>query len=85
MNLLEVLILINSGLSSNDKSSLLIYHSCDQSVPAGAIPYGTGFPKLPWYCPLCKKSVDNYAELSFDITVETLDLEVGAIVQENKD
>jgi len=68
-----LLILTNLGLSNNTKSSLLIYHNCDQSVPAGAIPYGTGFPKLPWHCPLCEKSVDNYAELSFDIMVKALD------------
>lgn len=46
---------------------LLIYHNCEPDVPAGAIPYGTGFPDLPWTCPHCKSIVENYDELSFDL------------------
>ena len=55
------------------KSSLLIYHNCDPEVPAGAIPYGIGFPKLPWHCPLCEKNVENYDELSFDVMFTALE------------
>jgi len=61
------------GLSEHTKSSLLIYHNCDKSVPAGAIPYGTGFPKLPWHCSLCEEDVEDYSELSFDVMVTALE------------
>ncbi|MEA5553803.1 hypothetical protein VB713_22965 [Anabaena cylindrica UHCC 0172] len=46
---------------------LLIYHNCEPDVPAGAIPFGQGFPNLPWFCPLCEKSVHDYNELSYDL------------------
>ncbi|MEH1813192.1 MAG: hypothetical protein V7K26_27670 [Nostoc sp.] len=46
---------------------LLIYHNCEPDVPAGAIPYGIGFPDLPWICPHCESIVENYDELSFDL------------------
>lgn len=49
---------------------LLIYHNCEPEVPVGAIPYGKGFPNLPWTCPNCEESVDNYDELSFDLMAE---------------
>ncbi len=49
---------------------LLIYHNCEPEVPVGAIPYGKGFPNLPWTCPNCDKSIDNYDELSFDLMAE---------------
>ncbi|GBO52510.1 hypothetical protein APA_179 [Pseudanabaena sp. lw0831] len=68
-----LLILTLLGLSERTKSSLLIYHNCDPSVPAGAIPYGTGFPKLPWHCSLCEEEVEDYSELSFDVRVTALD------------
>ena len=61
------------GLSDRTKSSLLIYHNCDKSVAAGAIPYGTGFPKLPWHCPLCEDDVEDYSELSFDVMVTAIE------------
>jgi len=46
---------------------LLVYHNCEPDVPAGAIPYGIGFPDLPWTCPHCGSVVENYNELSFDL------------------
>jgi hypothetical protein len=46
---------------------LLIYHNCKPSAPVGAIPYGTGFPDLPWTCPHCENIVENYDKLSFEI------------------
>jgi rubredoxin len=46
---------------------LLIYHNCDPDVPVDAIPYGTGFPDLPWTCPHCESILDSYDELSFDM------------------
>lgn len=51
------------GLSQN---KLLIYHVCDSKVLADAIPYGIGFPNLPWKCPHCAEIVENYDELVFD-------------------
>ncbi|MCP6762364.1 MAG: hypothetical protein NHB32_27265 [Fischerella sp. CENA71] len=45
---------------------LLIYHNCDPETIAGEIPFGQGFPELPWECPLCEESVESYDELSFD-------------------
>lgn len=50
---------------------LLIYHKCEPDVAAGAIPYGQGFPNLPWTCPLCEEEVDNYDDLLFDLMAET--------------
>ncbi|BCL37739.1 hypothetical protein [Nostoc sp. MS1] len=46
---------------------LLIYHNCEPDVPIDAIPYGTGFPDLPWTCPNCENVVETYDELSFDL------------------
>ena len=60
------------SLSEFTKSSLLIYHNCDPSVPAGAIPYGHGLPKLPWHCSLCEEEVEDYSELTFDIMLTAL-------------
>lgn len=59
-----IAILESHGLSKN---KLLIYHQCEPEVPADAIPYGEGFPELPWKCPLCCEVVDSYKELNFDI------------------
>jgi hypothetical protein len=52
------------------KNKLLIYHQCEPETPADAIPYGQGFPNLPWTCPLCEEEVDNYDELLFDIMAQ---------------
>lgn len=49
---------------------LLVYHKCEPDNPAGAIPYGQGFPNLPWLCPLCEEEVDNYDDLLFDFIAE---------------
>ncbi|WP_019500786.1 hypothetical protein [Pseudanabaena sp. PCC 6802] len=68
---LAILTILSS--SESTESSLLIYHNCDPEVAAGAIPYGTGFPKLPWHCPLCDKDVEDYSELFFDVMVKALD------------
>jgi len=46
---------------------LLIYHNCAPEVPMGAVPYGTGWPSLPWTCPNCESIVESYDELSFDL------------------
>jgi hypothetical protein len=46
---------------------LLIYHNCEPDVPVDAIPYGKGFPDLPWTCPNCDMVLENYDELSFDL------------------
>ncbi len=46
---------------------LLIYHKCDSSKVVDAMPFGTGFPELPWTCPDCDEEVSNYSELNFDI------------------
>jgi len=47
--------------------SLLIYHNCELEIPVSAIPYGIGFPQLPWTCPHCESIVESYDELSFDL------------------
>jgi hypothetical protein len=46
---------------------LLIYHICEPDIPVGTLPYGTGFPNLPWTCPNCGSVVEDYHELSFDL------------------
>lgn len=63
-------ILEADGLCNNQ---LLIYHICEPEVAAGAIPFGEGFPNLPWICPLCEESVDDYSELSFDVMAQSTD------------
>lgn len=45
---------------------LLIYHTCEQA-PIAALPYGRGFPDIPWSCPHCELEVKSLEELSFDI------------------
>ena len=59
-----IAILETHGLSKN---KLLVYHKCEPEVPADAIPYGKGFPNLPWKCSHCGEVVDSYDELDFDI------------------
>lgn len=61
-------ILETDGLCEN---KLLIYHRCEPEVPSGAIPFGQGFPNLPWVCPLCEESIEDYSELSFDVMAES--------------
>lgn len=56
------------------RNQLLIYHICEPEIPAGSIPYGTGFPKLPWACPSCGEVVEDYDELSFDLMAVTTDI-----------
>lgn len=53
------------------ENKLLIYHQCDPEVPSGSIPYGKGFPDLPWFCPLCENMVEDYNELSFDVMAQS--------------
>lgn len=55
------------------ENKLLIYHKCEPEVPTGAIPFGRGFPDLPWICPQCGESVENYNELSFDVMAQSTD------------
>ena len=31
------------------------------------MPFGTGFPKLPWTCPDCDEEVWSHSKLNFDI------------------
>lgn len=52
------------------KNKLLIYHKCEPDVPADAIPYGQGFPDLPWHCPLCEEDVEDYDDLLFDVMAD---------------
>ena len=58
------------GAQGASKNKLLIYHNCDPTTPAGALPYGQGFPSLPWKCPLCDETVESIHELSFDVLAE---------------
>lgn len=45
---------------------LLVYHICAET-PVEAIPYGKGFPNLPWVCPHCEEVVEDFKNLSFDV------------------
>ena len=45
---------------------LLIYHRCEPDIPIAAMPYGQGFPQLPWLCPNCDEEVEDNKELLFD-------------------
>jgi hypothetical protein len=47
------------------KNKLLIYHICTEEF-VDAIPFGIGFPNLPYVCPNCEKVIESYKELSFD-------------------
>ena len=50
---------------------LVVYHACEPDVPAGYLPYGQGFPALPWPCPICEEDVEDTGELRFDIECRT--------------
>ena len=52
---------------------LLIYHRCTEA-PVGAIPFGKGFPHLPWICPHCEDTIESQKELSFDLMAITIDV-----------
>jgi hypothetical protein len=58
-----VIALGSSGLCSN---RLLIYHNCSEAS-VGSIPFGIGFPTLPWICRECGESIEDYNEMSFDV------------------
>lgn len=50
---------------------LVIYHRCEPDVIAGKVPFGRGYPPLPWACPLCEQEVESYDELLFDVIART--------------
>jgi len=56
-------LLETEGLSNN---LLLIYHNC-QEAPVDTLPFGAGFPNLPWKCPNCEVIVEDGRELSYDL------------------
>lgn len=58
-----LIVLGSSGLCDN---RLLIYHICTEAS-VGSIPFGIGFPPLPWVCPECEQTIENYDEMSFDL------------------
>lgn len=67
---LSVLAVLESiGVTDN---FLLIYHNCSEA-PVGSIPYGTGFPHVPWQCPECENTVDSLNELSFGVLAKSND------------
>ena len=68
---LEILVILEAEKLCQNQ--LLIYHQCKPNVPVAAIPYGEGFPNLPWSCPACEKEVKNYDELFFDILAQAKD------------
>jgi len=47
--------------------SLVIYHKCEPDLAAGYLPFGEGFPTLPWHCPICEHDVTEILDLRFDI------------------
>jgi hypothetical protein len=53
--------------------SLIVYHRCNLERIADSLPYGVGFPNLPFFCPLCNKHIVDLGELSFDILMELSD------------
>jgi hypothetical protein len=58
-----LVVLGSSGLCDN---RLIIYHICSEAS-VGSIPFGKGFPPLPWVCPECGQTIENYDEMSFDL------------------
>jgi len=62
-----IVVLNSSGLCN---SRLLIYHNCSEPH-VGSIPFGVGFPTLPWECPECGAHLENYNEMSFGIILLT--------------
>lgn len=51
--------------------ALVIYHRCEPDLPAGYMPFGQGFPDLPWHCPICEDEVTEIIDLRFDIECRT--------------
>ena len=45
---------------------LLIFHTCAEAHMS-SINFGIGFPPLPWKCPECGQTIDNYDDMSFDM------------------
>lgn len=62
-------VLESSGVTDN---FLLVYHSCSEA-PVGTIPYGLGFPQMPWHCPECEDTVSSLDQLSFDLLAKSND------------
>ena len=47
----------------------LVYHRMDDTdppTPILSIEISAGPPKLPFICPICNQSIENYDELTFD-------------------
>lgn len=67
-------ILILSLLEAEEATvnRLLIYHNCAEA-PVDSMPYGIGFPSLPWICPNCEHEVNSYEELDFDFIARAED------------
>lgn len=68
--LLLLAVLGREGVCSN---RLLVYHNCEPAVPAGSIPFGRGYPKMPWRCRHCEQEVEDLDELSFDLEAVVVD------------
>jgi hypothetical protein len=67
--LLLVTVLSTEGICQN---RLLIYHSCEPGTPLASIPFGIGFPNLPWTCPNCDDVVQDLTDLRFDLEAEVI-------------
>jgi hypothetical protein len=61
--------LICAALEQKCEINLVIYCKCDPDYPSGSIPFGRGFPNVPWFCRKCGKVTENLDELMYDIGI----------------
>lgn len=59
-----ILMALNSAGLCNMR--LLIFHTCSD-VSVDSIAFGIGFPPLPWECPECGQTIENYDDMFFDL------------------
>lgn len=52
------------GLADNQ---LVVYHLACSESPVEFLPFGAGFPTLPWHCPNCEELVEQLEDLTFDV------------------
>ena len=62
-----LLLLTILGKEGVCRNRLLIYHNCEPDVPIGSIPFGSGYPNLPFVCRNCDAAIEDLNELSYDL------------------
>lgn len=59
--------LIGAALKNLCEINLAIYCKCDPDEKSGSLPFGKGFPPMPWPCQKCGEATENPHELMYDV------------------